>query len=151
VREIREATRAFNTMQDRLLRYLDSRTSVLAAMSHDLRTPLTRLRLRIESVNDASLRMRFVADLEEMEGLVQGALGLFKGLNDDEALEPLDVNALLATLTAEYTEVGSDVSLAGNARDLAQAKPRALKRCLTQPRRQRLEVRQAGHDRGRRR
>jgi signal transduction histidine kinase len=130
VLEIREATRAFNTMQDRLLRYLDSRTSVLAAMSHDLRTPLTRLRLRVESVNDESLRTRFVADLEEMEGLVRGALGLFRGLEDDEAFERLDVNALLETLVAEYTEVGSDVSLEGKTRDPANVKPRALKRCL---------------------
>ena len=131
VSEIREATRAFNTMQDRLLRYLDSRTSVLAAMSHDLRTPLTRMRLRVESVNDESLRSRFVTDLEEMEGLVHGALGLFRGLEDDEAFEHLDVNWLLEILVAEYKEVGSDVSLDGRARDFVPAKPRALKRCLT--------------------
>ena len=72
-------TRAFNTMQDRLLRYIDSRTNVLAAMSHDLRTPLTRLRLRVESVPDERLRERFGADLDEMEGMVHGALALFAG------------------------------------------------------------------------
>lgn len=131
VREIREATRAFNTMQDRLLRYVDSRTRVLAAMSHDLRTPLTRLRLRVESVSDEQLRTRFVADLDEMEALVRGALGLFRGLDDDEAFEPLDVNRLLETLVAEYTEVGANVSVEGTARGPVQAKARALKRCLT--------------------
>ena len=131
VSEIREATRAFNTMQDRLLRYLDSRTGVLAAMSHDLRTPLTRLRLRVESVADAHLRARFRADLDEMEGLVRSALALFKGVADDEALEPVDVNVLLETLVAEYTELGSDVSIEGTALDVLEAKPRALKRCLT--------------------
>lgn len=131
VREIREATRAFNTMQDRLLRYLDSRTSVLAAMSHDLRTPLTRLRLRVESVADEHLRTRFAADLDEMEALVRGALALFRGLEDDEGFERLDVNALLETFAAEYTEVGASVSLEGRARSLVEAKPRALKRCLT--------------------
>jgi signal transduction histidine kinase len=131
VREIREATRAFNTMQDRLLRYLDSRTGVLAAMSHDLRTPLTRLRLRVESVSDADLRARFAADLDEMEALVRGALALFRGLDDQEAFEPVDMNTLLHTLVAEYTEVGSSVSLEGTAGTLINAKPRALKRCLT--------------------
>lgn len=131
VREIREATRAFNTMQDQLLRYLDSRTSVLAAMSHDLRTPLTRLRLRVESVTDAHLRARFRADLDDMEGLVRGALALFKGVADDEALERVDVNVLLETLVAEYTEVGSNVAIEGTALYVMAAKPRALKRCLT--------------------
>ncbi len=131
VREIREATRAFNTMQDRLLRYLDSRTSVLAAMSHDLRTPLTRLRLRVESVADDQLRTRFTADLDEMEGMVRGALALFRGLNDDEAFELVDVNALLDALVAEYAEIRADVARDGRAGRLLRAKPRALKRCLT--------------------
>ena len=131
VSEIREATRAFNTMQDRLLRYLDSRTGALAAMSHDLRTPLTRLRLRVESVTDAHLRARFRADLDEMETLVRGALALFEGVADEEAFERVDVNVLLETLVAEYTEVGSPVSISGSALDAISAKPRALKRCLT--------------------
>ncbi len=130
VREIREATRAFNTMQDRLLRYLDSRTSVLAAMSHDLRTPLTRLRLRAESVSDAQLHERIVADLEEMEALVHGALAVFKGLDDNEPFERLDVDALLVRLAADYAEIGASVSVAGASRPIA-AKPRAFKRCLT--------------------
>ena len=130
VREIRDATRAFNTMQDRLLRYLDSRTSVLAAMSHDLRTPLTRLRLRVESVSDERLHARFASDLDEMEALVWSALALFKGLDDDEKFEAIDVNGLLDTLVAEYTELGAHVAVAGQAHDLLQGKPRALKRCL---------------------
>jgi signal transduction histidine kinase len=131
VREIREATRAFNTMQDRLLRYLDSRTRVLAAMSHDLRTPLTRFRLRVESVDDAQLRARFASDLDEMEGLVRGALALCKGLDNDEQVELTDVNALLGTLVAEYREVGSALGHEGEAYESIKAKPLALKRCLT--------------------
>jgi signal transduction histidine kinase len=130
VREIRDATRAFNTMQDRLLRYLDSRTSVLAAMSHDLRTPLTRLRLRVESVADERLHARFSSDLDEMEALVWSALALFKGLDDDEKFEAVDVNALLDTFVAEYAELGQPVAVEGKAQDVLQAKPRALKRCL---------------------
>jgi signal transduction histidine kinase len=130
VHEIREATRAFNTMQDRLLRYLDSRTRVLAAMSHDLRTPLTRFRLRVESVDDAQLRARFSADLDEMESLVHGALALFKGLDDDEKFEETDLNALLETIVAGYVEVGSNVILEGRASEPVKVKPLALKRCL---------------------
>ena len=130
-REIRDATRAFNAMQDRLLRYLDSRTRVLAAMSHDLKTPLTRLRLRVESVSDGDLRDRFSTDLDEMESLVHGALGLFKGLDDDEKLEPTDVNALLAMVRTEFAEMGERVSVSGQALGPVSVKPRALKRCLT--------------------
>jgi signal transduction histidine kinase len=131
VYEIREATRAFNTMQDRLLRYLDSRTSVLAAMSHDLRTPLTRMHLRVESVLDEQLRARFSGDLDEMEAMVRGALALFEGLDDDEAFEQLDMNALLGALAAGYTEIGARVEVEGTASAPVDAKPRALKRCLT--------------------
>ena len=130
VREIRDATRAFNTMQDRLLRYLDSRTNVLAAMSHDLRTPLTRMRLRVEAVSEERLRTRFSADLDEMEALVHGALALFKGLDDDERFERVDVNELLDTLVAEYAELGATIGLEGKAMAPMQGKPRALKRCL---------------------
>lgn len=99
-------------------------------MSHDLRTPLTRLRLRVESVSDERLHARFASDLDEMEALVWSALALFKGLDDDEKFEAIDANALLDTLVAEYTELGSRVAVAGKAQDLLQGKPRALKRCL---------------------
>ena len=78
-RELREATRAFNAMQERLHRYLDSRTRVLAAMSHDLRTPLTRLKLRVESLDDERQRDNFTADLDEMNAMINGALNLFRG------------------------------------------------------------------------
>ncbi len=86
-RELRNATRAFNTMQERLQRYLDSRTHFLAAMSHDLRTPLTRLKLRAETLDDPALRDRFNADLDEMNSMVRGALNLFKGVDHDEPLD----------------------------------------------------------------
>src|SRR6202023_3818633 len=72
-RELRHAARAFNTMQDRMQRYLDSRSRVLAAMSHDLKTPLTRLRLQVEIVEDPAMQLRFGRQLDEMEGMVRGA------------------------------------------------------------------------------
>jgi signal transduction histidine kinase len=131
VREIRNATRAFNTMQDRLLRYLDSRTRVLAAMSHDLRTPLTRLRLRIEAIDETRQRDRYAADLDEMENLVEGALGLFKGFEDTEGFEPTDIDALVQTLRKEFSEIGASVSIEGSALRPMNAKPRALKRALS--------------------
>lgn len=129
-REVRNATRAFNSMQERLQRYLDSRTRVLAAMSHDLRTPLTRLRLRAESIDDQDLRARFTADLDEMNEMVRGALGLFRDLNNDEAVEPVDLDALLRQLQAEFAETGGEILLKGSAGDPVLGRPKALKRCL---------------------
>ena len=118
-RELREATRAFNTMQERLHRYLDSRTRVLSAMSHDLRTPLTRLKLRTESLDDAALRERFNADLDEMQRMVTGALNLFRGMNHDEPLQTVDVGALVAELKAR----------AGGARHAGRGDAARRRRC----------------------
>jgi signal transduction histidine kinase len=131
-RELRDAARAFNTMQDRLQRYLDSRTRVLAAMSHDLKTPLTRLRLQVETaLEDPAIQARFSKELDEMEGMVRSALALFRGLDDDETLAPIDINALMATLQSEFTEMGAEVIVEGEAVRPFTGKPQALKRCLT--------------------
>jgi signal transduction histidine kinase len=131
-RELRDAARAFNTMQDRLQRYLDSRTRVLAAMSHDLKTPLTRLRLQVETtLDDSAIQARFGKELDEMESMVRGALALFRGLDDDETLAQIDINALVATLRSEFTEMGADVTVEGQAVQPFMGKPQALRRCLT--------------------
>ncbi len=131
-RELRHAARAFNSMQDRLNRYLDSRTRVLAAMSHDLKTPLTRLRLQVETqIEDPALQARFGRELDEMEGMVRGALALFRGLNDEESLEPVDFNLLLDTVRGEFVEMGKDVTVEGRALRPLPGKPQALKRCIT--------------------
>ncbi len=130
--ELREAARAFNTMQERMRRYIDSRTRVLAAMSHDLKTPLTRMRLRVETLSDPEeVRERFGRDLDEMESMVRGALALLKGLSDDEAARPVDVDAFLATIQSEFAEIGASVAIRGRARGAFRGKPQALKRCLT--------------------
>ncbi|HEY2592154.1 MAG TPA: ATP-binding protein [Steroidobacteraceae bacterium] len=129
--ELKEAARAFNTMQDRMHRYLDSRTRVLAAMSHDLKTPLTRMRLRVETLDEEDVRARFGRDLDEMESMVRGTLALLKGLSDDEAAVAVDIDGLLATLVAEFAELGEHVEVEGQARGAFRGKPQALKRCLT--------------------
>src|SRR5215472_10414712 len=130
-RELRDAARAFNTMQDRLHRYLDSRTRVLAAMSHDLKTPLTRLRLQVETLVEPELQARIGRELDEMESMVREALALFRGLDDGEAALPFDANALLATLREEFAGMGAAVTVSGTAREQFVGKPQALKRCLT--------------------
>lgn len=129
--ELRRAARAFNTMQERLQRYLDSRTRVLAAMSHDLKTPLTRLRLQVEMLEDTGAQMRIGKQLDEMESMVHGALALFRGLDDREGLTPVDLNEVLARLQSEFAEMNSSVTVEGRATKAVLAKPQALRRCLT--------------------
>jgi len=130
-REIRNAARAFNTMQDRMQRYLDSRSRVLAAMSHDLKTPLTRLRLQVEMLDDSAAQGKLGRQLDEMESMVHGALALFRGLDDNEAFTPIDINEMLATLQSEFAEMSSHMSIQGQATRSILAKPQALRRCLT--------------------
>jgi signal transduction histidine kinase len=101
-------------------------------MSHDLKTPLTRLRLQVETqIDDPALQARFGKELDEMENMVHGALALFRNLNDDEPLEPVDVNLLLETVRGEFAEMGKDVTLEGRALGPLSGKPQALKRCIT--------------------
>src|SRR3984885_11233708 len=130
-RELRDAARAFNTMQDRLRRYLDSHTRVLAAMSHDLKTPLTRLRLQVETLDNPPMQERIGAELDEMESMVREALSLFRGLDDGEPAAPIDIDALLAQVRSEFTGMGAQVTLSGHASALLLGKGQALKRCLT--------------------
>jgi len=130
-REIRNAARAFNTMQDRMQRYLDSRSRVLAAMSHDLKTPLTRLRLQVEMLDDSAAQVKLGRQLDEMESMVHGALALFRGLDDNEAFMPIDINEMLATLQSEFAEMSAPVTLQGQANRSILGKPQALRRCLT--------------------
>jgi len=130
-RELRDATRAFNTMHERLHRYLDSRTRVLSAMSHDLRTPLTRLKLRAESLDDDALRERFNADLDEMQRMVTGALNLFRGMNHDEPQKAVAFDELVAELQRDFAELGTRVEVTGDKPAPLYAKPTALKRCLS--------------------
>jgi signal transduction histidine kinase len=129
--ELRNATHAFNVMRERLHRYLDSRTRVLAAMSHDLRTPLTRLKLRAESVGNEDLRTRITADLDEMAAMVNAALAMFRGMNDEEPLEAVDIDALLRGLQADCAEMDQSVAIVSHAPKPIMGKPRALKRCLS--------------------
>ena len=129
-REIREALRAFNGMQERLQRHLDGRTRALAAMSHDLRTPLTRLRLRAESIEPAPLRERFIADLQDMDALVARSLSLFQGYTDAEPLQPTDLNAWVRDLAAEYRELGREVAVSGATSAPVAVSPQALRRAV---------------------
>ena len=128
--EVVRAARAFNTMQARLAGYVRDRTRVLAAMSHDLKTPVTRLRLRAELLEDPQVRVKFTKDLDEMESMVGATLDFLRGQEVGEPVQPVDVTALLESLQADMAEIGGPVRIEGNARAPFPGRPQAMKRCL---------------------
>jgi len=128
--EVRGAARAFNTMQKKLVKFIAERTRIFAAMSHDLKTPITRLRLRAELLDDSELRAKFEKDLQEMEAMVGAALDFMRGLDSQESAQPIDVMALLESLQADAREVGGQVEIEGAARAPYRGHPQTLKRCL---------------------
>ena len=128
--EIRQAARAFNNMQGRLARFIEDRTRIFAAMSHDLKTPITRMRLRADLLDDEELRHRFEADLKEMEVMVTHTLEFMRGMGGQEARQEVDVMALLESLQSDNEEMGRAVTLEGQASAPYPARVSLLKRCL---------------------
>jgi signal transduction histidine kinase len=129
--EVARAARAFNTMQERLSHYLQDRTRFLAAMSHDLKTPITRLRLRAELLDDPALRARFTADLTEMESMVAATLDFMRGVDVEEPSATIDMQALLESLQSDLQEAGGTVAVESEGVLPYVGRPQALKRCLS--------------------
>ena len=128
--EMRRAAQAFNHMQLRIKRLIDERARALAAVSHDLRTPLTRLRLRAELVDDESLRDQIAADLDSMAAMIDATLDYLRGLQEKEQLRPIDINALLQSLAADAQVIGRQVAVEGNAVAPYRGRLTALRRAL---------------------
>ena len=129
--EVSRAARAFNTMQRRLIAFIRDRTRILAAMSHDLKTPITRLRLRAELLDDPELRARFEKDLAEMESMVSATLDFMRGAENREPRQPVDIMALLESLQADAAELNGRVEIEGAASKPYHGHAQALKRCLS--------------------
>lgn len=129
-RELRKAARAFNRMQDRLRRLVDDRTMMLAAISHDLRTVLTRLKLRAEFIEDPQQREKAVADIDEMRAMLDASLSFAR---DDTAEEPrtsVDLSSLLQSLCDDLADAGSKVTYDGPARLAYWSQPVAIRRAF---------------------
>ena len=128
--EVMETARAFNTMQQRLKSYIEDRADILAAVSHDLKTPLTRLRLRADLMDDEELRQKTHKDLDEMEAMVGATLDFMRGTETSEPSQRLDLMALLESIQQDAKEAGKDVSIEGIVASPYTGKPLALKRCI---------------------
>ena len=128
--EIRQAARAFNTMQGRLARFIEDRTRIFAAMSHDLKTPITRMRLRADLLDDDELRQRFESDLKEMETMVTHTLEFMRGMGGQEARQDVDVMALLESMQSDNEAMGRAMAVEGRTLAPYPARVSLLKRCL---------------------
>ncbi len=117
-------------MQVRLRRFLEDRTKMLAAIGHDLRTPITSLRLRTEFIADAEMREKFKATLDEMQGMAEAALSFAQSESTVEPTRVVDLNALLESICDDLTELGWKVELQGDGRLPYPCRSAALRRAI---------------------
>jgi signal transduction histidine kinase len=129
-REIRTVARALNRMQERITRLVDDRTRTLAAVGHDLRTPITRLRLRAEMLDDSPERTRMLADLDQMDALVQSALTHLRDGRSDAASTTFDLQSLLQTIADGYADLGKSVTLRVSGRLPIRGRPFDVERAV---------------------
>ncbi|MCP4996711.1 MAG: HAMP domain-containing protein [Gammaproteobacteria bacterium] len=129
-KEVAEAATAFNRMQSRLSRYINDRNQILTAVSHDLKTPITRLRLRSEMLDDEVLQQKIQRDLDDMEKMVSATLDFMRGSTSQEKSQPIDIQALLESQLEDAEDAGAKTQLTGSAHQPYTGKPLALKRCL---------------------
>jgi len=128
--EVDRAAQAFNVMQRKLMSHISDRTRFLASVSHDLRTPITRMRLRSEMLQDDTSRERFRSDLEQMEAMVSATLDYVRSGETSETREQMDINTMLDALQADFQDQGDLVEIKGKALSPLLGYPQSLRRCL---------------------
>jgi len=129
-REVRAALETFNVMQSRVREGFRERTQILAAVTHDLQTPLTRLRLRLEQVGDESLRERLISDLGVTQRLVRDGLELARSSESREPWSTVEIDSILSSVAEDAAEFGAKARFAGGCGARMRVKPNALARCL---------------------
>ena len=129
--QLRRAIHAFNEMQERLQRMLRDRTLMLGAISHDLGTPLTRLRLRVETGRVADNQAKMLEDIETLQAMLASALAFVRGVDDAEPSTVVDLDSLLQTCCDLVSDLGGDVDYGAPARSLYHCRPQAMLRALT--------------------
>lgn len=133
-RELAQAAHAFNTMAARIRRFVADRTFLLTAIGHDLKTPITRLQLRAEFIEDEELRAKMQADLDELLAMVRSTLEFGRDVATDEPLYPVDLASLVRTVADDatdlYPELAARVDVTGADHLAVPVRPMALKRAL---------------------
>jgi signal transduction histidine kinase len=128
--EVRRAAQAFNIMKARLQRYIKDRARLLGAISHDLKTPVTRLRLRAEMLEDEELRGAFIKDLDEMQEMISATMDFMRGAENPENVQMMDLCALLESIQGNQEAIGHAVTINGDFIPPCPVRPLAMKRCL---------------------
>lgn len=129
--ELQDVIAAFNEMQAQIQEFVAYRISMLAAISHDLRTPLTRMRLRGEFIADKAQQARLFRDVDEMQAMIDGALAFFRGDADEEATRAFDLAGILHSIADDYADQEIDVPYVGPDHMVYFGRPLALKRAFT--------------------
>ncbi|MEK1886346.1 MAG: HAMP domain-containing sensor histidine kinase [Phyllobacterium sp.] len=130
--EVAYAATAFNAMQDRIAHYLEERVQILAAISHDLQTPITRMKLRAEFGEDSVEKDKLIQDLTEIERLVHEGVAYARSAHGDaEKSSKIDITAFMESLVYDYQDTGKAVTIKGKVSTVVETRPHALRRIFT--------------------
>ena len=130
-REIRQVTHAFNRMQHSIATFMHDRSRMLAAISHDLRTPLTRLKLRVEFEDSQEFRAKMLRDIAQLERMIDAALVYLRGQTLTEERDWIDLGALLATICDEFNEMGANILCENPSYLPCLCQPLSIRRAIT--------------------
>ncbi|CDZ73705.1 Histidine kinase [Neorhizobium galegae bv. orientalis] len=130
-RELRTLATALNNMRHRIRKMVDDRTRMLTAVSHDLRTPLTRLRMRVERSKDPASREAMLADIDNLTTMIEESLQYLSSTVTAEPLRKVDISSLLRTIASEFCDLGHDVIYCGPERFGYVCQQKALIRAIT--------------------
>lgn len=128
--ELRTASRALNKMQDRIHHLIEDRTRMLAAVGHDLRTPVTRLRLRVDVVEPEDVKSALLRDINMMDGLLSRLMTYFSKGNTGEELKPFELSSLIDSVIDEWSDAGHEILLVQNETCRVMARPNELLRMI---------------------
>jgi signal transduction histidine kinase len=129
--EIRSVAKALNRMRERISKLIDDRTKMLAAISHDLRTPITRMRLRSEFIEDDAHRSRMLGDLDQMRSMLEQVLSFLRNDRKLESMTLVDIASSLQLITDQFSDMGHKVTYDGPEHAMATVRPDDLHRSIT--------------------
>ncbi|WGF90385.1 ATP-binding protein [Marinivivus vitaminiproducens] len=128
--EIRRTAASFNSMQGRLHRFVEDRTKMLAAIGHDLRTPLTSLRLRAEFVGNDDVQRKMLATIDEMQGMTEAAIAFTRGESTDEETRAIELEALVGSICDDQADLGRPVTYIEGRKLIYRCRPDGLRRAV---------------------